>query len=184
MPHDFGEGGPPQVAFCETGSRRPACSWLARSAAAVGSLLDGVQQVIVAEWLVRNSMAPAFMARTVIGMSPWPVMKTMGRWASTLASSCWRSRPLRAREMDVSTSSSGPVAGGLSGTPGLRQRSLLSELRSREDFAGCPGSTGRHPLRRLSGCRDPRVTLRASARSRLFAPASRAAETRHVVTGT
>src|SRR5215211_4462760 len=28
--------------------------------------------------LVRNSTAPAFMARTVIGTSPYPVMKMMG----------------------------------------------------------------------------------------------------------
>jgi len=31
--------------------------------------------------LERNSEAPAFMALTVEGMSPWPVRKMMGGWA-------------------------------------------------------------------------------------------------------
>ena len=39
-------------------------------------------------------MVPAFMARTVIGMSPWPVMKMIGIRTSPLSSSCCRSSPL------------------------------------------------------------------------------------------
>jgi len=34
---------------------------------------DGIEHVLVAKRFGRNSMAPAFMAFTVIGMSPWPV---------------------------------------------------------------------------------------------------------------
>ena len=37
--------------------------------------------------LVRKSTAPAFMAFTVIGISPWPVMKIIGIWIFVLASS-------------------------------------------------------------------------------------------------
>src|SRR5256886_6474072 len=43
---------------------------------------------------VRNSTAPAFMARTDMGMSPWPVRKMIGSAASVSASSRWRSSPL------------------------------------------------------------------------------------------
>ena len=41
----------------------------------------------------RNSIAPAFIARTEEGISPWPVMKMIGG-ASPPASSRWSSRPL------------------------------------------------------------------------------------------
>ena len=38
--------------------------------------------------LARNSTAPAFMARTLIGTSPWPVMKMTGRAMPAFTSSC------------------------------------------------------------------------------------------------
>src|ERR1700722_2088143 len=44
--------------------------------------------------LVRNSTAPAFIARTDVGTSAWPVMKITGIWISFLISSLWRSKPL------------------------------------------------------------------------------------------
>src|SRR5919198_1801510 len=44
--------------------------------------------------LVRNSTAPAFMACTDIGMSPWPVMNTIGIWISASLKARCRSRPL------------------------------------------------------------------------------------------
>ena len=39
---------------------------------------DSVQNSWSRNGLVRNSTAPAFIARTDMGISPWPVMKTMG----------------------------------------------------------------------------------------------------------
>ena len=43
---------------------------------------------------MRNSTAPAFMARTLIGMSPWPVMKMTGRAMPAFTSSSWNASPL------------------------------------------------------------------------------------------
>ena len=60
MPHDFGEGGPPQFAF----ARRVLVGRLVPGSldleATVDSLLDGVQQVIVAEWLREELYGPGF----------------------------------------------------------------------------------------------------------------------------
>src|SRR5208337_1833839 len=44
---------------------------------------------------VRNSTAPAFIARTDVGTSPWPVTNTMGISSSSSAILSCRSRPLR-----------------------------------------------------------------------------------------
>src|SRR5260370_24750149 len=44
--------------------------------------------------LARKSTAPAFMARTDIGMSPWPVMKMTGTRMFACRSWAWKSRPL------------------------------------------------------------------------------------------
>src|SRR5476649_2678270 len=40
------------------------------------------------------ALAPPFMARTDIGMSPWPVMKMIGSATPSRFSSAWKSRPL------------------------------------------------------------------------------------------
>jgi len=50
--------------------------------------LDRVEQVLLAKRLVRNSTAPAFTARTDIGMSPWPVRETIGKLIFAAFSSC------------------------------------------------------------------------------------------------
>ena len=71
-------------------SRAIAC-WIARSRS---SRLTG---------LVRNSSAPAFMARTDVGISPWPVIKIIGILTPALASSCCKSRPLRPGNCTSST---------------------------------------------------------------------------------
>jgi hypothetical protein len=44
---------------------------------AVQRLSNGVQQLAIMNGLDRNSAAPAFMARTVVGMAPRPVTKMM-----------------------------------------------------------------------------------------------------------
>ena len=48
----------------------------------------------------RNSIAPAFMARTEEGTSPWPVMKMIGG-ASPPANSRWSSSPLTSRKLQI-----------------------------------------------------------------------------------
>jgi len=53
----------------------------------------------------RNSMAPAFMAFTVIGMSPWPVMKRSGSGMAALANSS-EIEPLRTQQHLTSSTSS------------------------------------------------------------------------------
>jgi hypothetical protein len=45
--------------------------------------------------LVKNSTAPACIACTVIGISPWPVIKIIGMARSASASRCCSSSPLR-----------------------------------------------------------------------------------------
>src|SRR5580704_3986386 len=55
-------------------------------------------------------MAPAFMALTVIGMSPWPVMKMIGTRISALANSVWKSRPLKPGSLTSSTRQHGTSA--------------------------------------------------------------------------
>ena len=47
-------------------------------AVAVEPRLHRIKQILIAKWLGQNSTAPPFMARTVIGMSPYPVMKMIG----------------------------------------------------------------------------------------------------------
>src|ERR1700741_3799759 len=56
-------------------------------------------------------MAPAFIARTVIGMSPYPVTKTIGTWISSLVSSCWKPSPLTPGNRTSSTRQLGPSGG-------------------------------------------------------------------------
>ena len=56
--------------------------------------------------LVRNSTAPAFIARTLIGTSAWPVMKMIGMSVRS-ASCCCNSRPLRPGNETSSTRQQG-----------------------------------------------------------------------------
>src|SRR5215510_778458 len=60
---------------------------------------------------VRNSTAPAFIAWTVIGTSPWPVMKMIGMSVRS-ASCCCSSRPLSPGSETSSTRQHGTVARG------------------------------------------------------------------------
>src|SRR5258706_545791 len=53
--------------------------------------------------LVKNSTAPAFMARTVIGTSPWPVMKMIGMSVRSAAIRFCKSKPLRSGRLTSST---------------------------------------------------------------------------------
>ena len=61
--------------------------------------------------LVRNSTAPAFIACTVIGTSPWPVMKMIGMSVRS-ASCCCSSRPLSPGSVTSSTRQLGTAARG------------------------------------------------------------------------
>ena len=60
---------------------------------------------------VRNSTAPAFIARTVIGTSPWPVMKMIGISVRS-ASRCCSSRPFSPGSVTSSTRQQGTVGRG------------------------------------------------------------------------
>ena len=53
--------------------------------------------------LVKNSTAPAFIALTVVGMSPFPVMKMMGTCTRSVASRSCSSRPFRSGSPTSST---------------------------------------------------------------------------------
>ena len=60
---------------------------------------------------VRNSTAPAFIARTVVGTSAWPVTKMIGMSARSATSFC-RSQPLRSGRTTSSTRQLGPCTRG------------------------------------------------------------------------
>jgi len=59
---------------------------LASGPIALNPGLDGVEQFLIAHGLVRNSMAPDFIARTDIEMSLWPLMNITGSWILNSAS--------------------------------------------------------------------------------------------------
>src|SRR5712664_1927970 len=61
---------------------------------------------------VKNSTAPAFMAWTVIGTSPLPVMKMIGMSVRSTATRFWRSRPLRSGSVTSSTRQLGALTRG------------------------------------------------------------------------
>src|SRR5580692_5399027 len=61
---------------------------------------------------VRNSTAPAFIAWTVFGTSPWPVIKMIGISGRSTATCFCRSRPLRPGREISSTRQLGTTASG------------------------------------------------------------------------
>src|SRR5580692_6313676 len=88
---------------------------------------------------VRNSRAPAFMARTVVGTSAQAVMKMVGISIRS-ATSCCRSRPLRSG----------------SAMSSIRQLSASTGSRDRNS---CPHAkiSGCHPALWISDSNDPRT---------------------------
>src|SRR2546428_4878996 len=66
-----------------------------------------------ANGFVRNPSAPALIARTDVGMSPWPVRKMIGILISALASSRWRSSPFNPGRCTSRTRQLGTSARGL-----------------------------------------------------------------------
>src|SRR5882762_5908779 len=56
-------------------------------------LPDRGQERVAVERLRQELQRPDFIARTDVGISPWPVMKMTGTWRSAVASSCCTSRP-------------------------------------------------------------------------------------------
>jgi hypothetical protein len=64
---------------------------------------DGIKKVLITEQLRQNSMAPPFIACTVMGMSPCPVMKMIGSPVGR-GEVALNSRPLRPGNLTSSTS--------------------------------------------------------------------------------
>ena len=60
---------------------------------------------------VRKSTAPAFMALTLIGISPWPVRKMIGKASSGPLNAVWSSRPLEPGMRTSSTTHPGLFLG-------------------------------------------------------------------------
>ena len=58
------------------------------------SLRDGLEQFFILERLGSQTTAPAFIARTHVGISPWLLMKTIGNWQPAATSVCCNARPL------------------------------------------------------------------------------------------
>jgi len=98
-----------------------------------------------AKGLIRNSTAPAFIARTVIGTSPWPVMKMIGRVLWSPAMRCWRSRPFRSGSFTSSTRQHGALTMG-------RERNSWAEAKV-SDF---------HPAQRMSNSSESRTETSSS----------------------
>src|SRR5215831_8158909 len=94
--------------------------------------------------LVKNSTAPAFIACTVVGTSPYPVMKMTGMSARSMRR-CWRSRPLRLGSVTSRTRQLGPW---------MRERSRNSSADS--NVSGC------QPAERISNSSDSRTDTSSS----------------------
>src|SRR5258706_13750193 len=95
--------------------------------------------------LVRNSTAPAFMARTVIGTSPWPVMKMIGMSVRSAAIRFCKSKPLRSGRLTSST----------------RQLGTPTRGRARNSCADANVS-GSQPSQRISASNDSRTETSSS----------------------
>src|SRR5262249_24721303 len=95
--------------------------------------------------LVKNSRAPDFIARTDIGMSPYPVRKMIGICTSALASSSCKSSPLRPGSLTSSTRQLGSCARDL----------------TRKSAADAKVSTGR-PAERMRLASDSRTDRSSS----------------------
>src|SRR5262249_6904504 len=94
--------------------------------------------------LVRNSTAPAFIACTVVGTSPYPVMKMIGISARSMMRR-WRSRPVRLGSVTSRTRQLGPS---------MRERSRNSSADS--NVSGC------QPAERISSSSDSRTDTSSS----------------------
>jgi hypothetical protein len=94
---------------------------------------------------VRNSTALAFIARTDVGTSAWPVMKITGTWILFLISSLCRSRPLSpARPRPKPDRHADPAALNPESLV-LRRRSERATRPTGEDCRSLPVEMDRHP---------------------------------------
>lgn len=82
--------------------------------------------------LVKKSTAPAFMAFTVIGISPYAVRKMTGTWIPAFLRRCWNSRPFIPGRLTSNIRQLGPSAGSF-----CRNRSAVSNPSDRKpaDFS-------------------------------------------------
>src|SRR5712664_793727 len=97
---------------------------------------------------VRNSTAPAFIAWTVIGISPWPVMKIIGMSIRSGAISFCSSRPLSSGRETSSTRQH-----GASGRGRVRNSSADANV------SGC------HPTKRISASSDSRTEMSSTTKT-------------------
>src|SRR5690348_14915650 len=94
--------------------------------------------------LVKNSTAPAFIAWTDIGTSPWPVMKMIGMSVRS-TTRFWRSSPLRSGRVTSSTRQLGTSTRG-------RERNSCADA----NVSGC------QPAQRISSSNDSRTDISSS----------------------
>src|SRR5580704_8611515 len=94
---------------------------------------------------VKNSTAPAFMAWTVMGTSPYPVIKMIGMSVRSTATRFCNSRPLRPGRETSSTRQLGTRALG-------QERNVCAE----ENVSGC------QPSQRISDSSDSRTETSSS----------------------
>src|ERR1051326_3007351 len=95
--------------------------------------------------LVKNSTAPAFIALTVMGTSPWPVIKMIGMSVLSEAISFCSSRPLSSGRETSSTRQLGASGRG-------RARNSSADAK----VSGC------HPTKRISASSDSRTEMSSS----------------------
>jgi len=119
-PLAWGEGGIPLAQMIDV------CTLLAGFPGPRQRVLDGVQERLSRKGLVRNSTAPAFMAWTVIGMSPWPVMKMMGS-APAPRLRALQIEPAQARQAYIEHQAGRRIGRGWTGTPGRIPKVLDGE---------------------------------------------------------
>jgi hypothetical protein len=115
--------------------RRDCARWHCGSRPTARRLLNG---------FVRNSAAPAFIPCTVMGTSPWPVMKMMGMSVRSASRFC-RSRPLSPGSVTSSTRQQGTAGWG-------RHRNSCADANV----------SARHPAVRTNSSSDSRTETSSS----------------------
>ena len=145
---------------------RQPCPFLARDSIALKGLLDAVKQILFTKGLLRNSTAPAFIACTEIGMSPWPLMKMIGICQPARASSRCRSRPFSPGMRTSLTRHAGTSGRRSARIPAPRQRTVPG---IRPCAAGVPWSGEKMDRRRPGSRRESSLSMTTHAVLRLRA---------------
>ena len=113
-------------------------------------------------------MAPAFIARTVVGTSAWPVMKMIGIWMSMRARVACKSRPLAPGSRRSSTRQSGRLGKAKASNSSVEPKLAEAKPTDRKRSDRLARTSGSSSTIRTSGMSDAVLSSAgASATSRM-----------------